>query len=97
MVTKTRVRARKFIVTLTVKNGPFKTRDAATQTRNLLAQQGVKTSAVTKASSGFMFTSKLGYRASSATLRDELIRRLRASASTAGVRKSAVSITTRSV
>ena len=87
----------KFIVTLSVKNGPFAMRAQADESRATLQGKGVRVSEVKKISTGYKFTSFLGYGVPNAEIRSKVIRQLKLYAKTAKIPTSAITITARKV
>jgi hypothetical protein len=85
------------VVTLTVKNGPFKTKDHANQAKTTLHERGIATGSITKTAKGYCFASRLGYRVPSLTIRDKVVSKLKSHASAAGLPKKAFSVTTRRI
>lgn len=87
----------RFVVTLSVKNGPFATKSDAEQTRSALILKGITVTEISRVSAGYKFASKLSYGVPNAAVRSEVIKKLKEHAISSGIPKSAVSITTKRV
>ena len=84
-----------YIVTLTVKNGLFKTKERAEQARSVLQSKNISVAAIKREGTGYQFTSKLAYGVPTVAIKERVIQKLRAHAASAGIPKSSVSITTK--
>jgi hypothetical protein len=95
--TRSAAQPTKFVVTLSVKNGPFATRELVEESKAVLQGKGVRVSETKRISTGYKFTSYLGYGVPNAEIRGKVIRQLKQYAKTAKIPASAISISTRKV
>lgn len=86
-----------YIVTVTVKNGPFTSQTAAGQSKNVLTSRGISTSSAKKTAKGYFFTSKVKYRCASASIREKLINQVYSFAKASGISPSSIKITSKVV
>jgi len=84
------------IVTVTVRNGPYKTVAAANTDQAKLARKGtVKTSSVVKVKGGYGFKSQVRYAAATAAAKNALIKKLHEHKANSGIPGHAFSISSK--